>query len=72
MALFAGALFLFDFMVHEVLWEKEEQVDNSIFSFLSTHVISDGLTGFMKLSLILLQLHFYKSPLAVYSYSTWF
>jgi undecaprenyl-diphosphatase len=48
LALFAGALFLFAFVVHEVLWEKEEAVDNSIFNFLSAHVISDGLTGFMK------------------------
>ncbi|WP_121355982.1 phosphatase PAP2 family protein [Flavisolibacter nicotianae] len=48
LALFAGALFLFAFVAHEVLWEKEEAVDNSIFNFLSAHVISDGLTGFMK------------------------
>lgn len=47
-ALFAGALFLFVFVVHEVLWEKEEAVDNAIFTYLSTHVINKGLTGFMK------------------------
>lgn len=35
-------------MVHEVLWEKEEAVDNRIFIFLSSHVVNDGLTGFMK------------------------
>ena len=48
LALFAGALFLFAFVVHEVLWEKEEAVDNSIFNFLSIHVRNDGFTGFMK------------------------
>src|SRR5689334_22054599 len=48
LALFAGALLLFAFVVHEVLWEKEEAVDNSIFNFLSVHVINDGLTRFMK------------------------
>ena len=34
--------------MHEVLWEKEEAGDNSIFIFLSAHVINDRLTGFMK------------------------
>jgi undecaprenyl-diphosphatase len=48
LALFVGALFLFAFVVHEVLWEKEEQVDIAVFNFLSAHVISDHLTGFMK------------------------
>jgi undecaprenyl-diphosphatase len=46
--LFAGALFLFAFVVHEVLWEKEEAVDNFIFNFLSANVINNRLTGFMK------------------------
>jgi len=46
--LFAGAVFLFDFVVHEVLREKEEQVDYSIFNYLATHVIDNGLTRFMK------------------------
>ncbi|MEJ7610606.1 MAG: phosphatase PAP2 family protein [Ferruginibacter sp.] len=48
LALFAATLFLFVFIIHEVLWEKEEAVDNSIFSFLSANVISNRLTGFMK------------------------
>jgi undecaprenyl-diphosphatase len=48
LALFAGTLFLFVFIIHEVLWEKEEAVDNSIFSFLSANVISNRLTSFMK------------------------
>ena len=45
---FAGALFLFSFIVHEVLWEKETEVDYNIFNFLSSRVISTPLTGFMK------------------------
>jgi membrane-associated phospholipid phosphatase len=48
LALFAGVLFLFAFVVHEVLWEKEEAVDNYIFNFLSTHVINNSMTSFMK------------------------
>lgn len=48
LALFAGALFLFAFLAHEVLLEKEKAVDNLIFNFLSAHVISHRLTGFMK------------------------
>lgn len=48
LALFAGALFLFAFIMHEVLWEKEEAVDNAVFQFLSVNVINDRLTGFMK------------------------
>lgn len=48
LALFAGALFFFAFVVHEVLWEKEEAVDQAIFDFLSVHVIRNSLTGFMK------------------------
>ena len=48
LAFFGGALFLFAFVVHEVLWEKEEAVDNYIFNFLSAHVISNGRTGFLK------------------------
>jgi len=48
LALFAGALFLFGIVAHEVLWEKEEEVDQEVFNFLSAHVISNGLTGFME------------------------
>lgn len=46
--LFSGALLFFVLVVHETLWEKEEQVDNYILGFLSAHVISNHLTGFMK------------------------
>jgi membrane-associated phospholipid phosphatase len=46
--LFIGALFLFGYLVHEVLWEKEEAVDYYIFRFFSAHIIHQGLTPFMK------------------------
>lgn len=46
--LFAGSLFLFGFLVHEVLWEKEEAIDYYIFNFFSSHIIHSSLTGFMK------------------------
>ena len=36
--LFAAAIFFFVFIVHEVLWEKEEVADNLVFAFLSTNV----------------------------------
>src|SRR5215218_3992193 len=48
LALFAGVLFLFVFIVHEVLLEKEEAVDNYILRVFSLHVINSRLTGFMK------------------------
>jgi undecaprenyl-diphosphatase len=48
LALFAGALFLFAYVAHEVLWEKEEAIDKSIFNYLGAHVIDNRLTGFMK------------------------
>ena len=44
---FAGALFLFGFILHEVLWEKEVALDNFVFNFLSANV-SPGRTLFMK------------------------
>lgn len=48
LALFAGALFLFAYVAHEVLWEKEEAVDHQIFKYLSSYVINNNMTGFMK------------------------
>ncbi|MGI8583839.1 MAG: phosphatase PAP2 family protein [Chitinophagaceae bacterium] len=46
--LFAAAIFFFVFIMHEVLWEKEDAADNRVFAFLSANIISDNLTGFMK------------------------
>ncbi len=46
--LFAVALFLFTYIMHEVLQEKEKAVGNSIFNYLSGNVTSNHLTGFMK------------------------
>lgn len=46
--LFAAAIFFFVFIMHEVLWEKEDAADNRFFAFLSANLINDNLTGFMK------------------------
>jgi membrane-associated phospholipid phosphatase len=46
--LFAGAIGLFTLIMHEVLWEKEEQVDHYVFNVLAKHVINPPLTDFMK------------------------
>jgi undecaprenyl-diphosphatase len=46
--LFSGALFLFIYIIDEVLREKEELFDNNIFNFLSAHLINPGLTRFMS------------------------
>ena len=48
LALFIGSLFLFGVIIHEVLWEKELEADNQVFGFMSTYVVNDGLTEFMK------------------------
>jgi undecaprenyl-diphosphatase len=45
---FAGALFLFVFITHEVLWEKEEALDHYVFNFLSANVVNRQLTSIMK------------------------
>jgi len=46
---FIGILFLFGMIAHEVLGEKEENLDNLVFSFLSANVINNRLTGIMKI-----------------------
>lgn len=46
--LIAGAIFLFGFITHEVLWEKEEEADLQVFYFLSLNIISPQLTAIMK------------------------
>jgi len=48
LSLFAAAIFFFVFIIHEVLWEKEDAADNRFFAFLSANVINDNLTSFMK------------------------
>jgi membrane-associated phospholipid phosphatase len=45
---FIGALFLFSFIIHEVLWEKETAMDDAVFDYLSARVIDERFTGFMK------------------------
>lgn len=46
--LFAGAVYLFVYILEEVLREKEVSSDNAVFNYLSANVINDKLTGFMK------------------------
>lgn len=46
--LFAGAVFLFVYILEEVLREKEVSSDNAVFNYLSVNVINHKLTGFMK------------------------
>jgi undecaprenyl-diphosphatase len=46
--LIGGAVFLFGLITHEVLWEKEEELDLHVFNLLSLHLISPRLTAFMK------------------------
>lgn len=48
LALFAGAIYLFTWLAHEVVREQEAWVDESVFNYLGAHVISPGLTTFMK------------------------
>lgn len=48
LVLFAGAIYLFTWLAHEVVGEQEAWVDQSVFNYLATHVISPGLTSFMK------------------------
>ena len=46
--LFAGAILIFTFLAHQVLTEKEEQIDLSVFQYLETYILSDGMTRFMR------------------------
>jgi undecaprenyl-diphosphatase len=45
---FVGALFLFVNIAHEVLWEKEVEMDENILTYLEANVVRKGLTGFME------------------------
>ncbi len=47
--LFAATIYLFVIIIHEVFWEEEVAMDNSIFSFLSANVINNQLTDVMKI-----------------------
>jgi undecaprenyl-diphosphatase len=49
LGLFAATIYLFVIIIHEVFWEEEVAMDNSIFSFLSANVINNQLTGVMKI-----------------------
>lgn len=43
-----ASLFFFGVLVHEVLWEKEDSFDLSIFNYLSSHVTTPRLTQIME------------------------
>jgi membrane-associated phospholipid phosphatase len=45
---FAGAVFVFTYILHEVIREQEDAVDFRVFHFLSQHVINPQLTVIMK------------------------
>ncbi|MEO6455555.1 MAG: hypothetical protein ABIN97_15855 [Ginsengibacter sp.] len=47
LVLFSGVLYLF-ILIDEVLWQKEELMDNKVFNFFSTYTINPHLTSFMK------------------------
>lgn len=46
--LFACAIILFTYIMHEVLWAEEVKSDRRIFSFLAANMINPGTTEFMK------------------------
>ena len=46
--LFVGAILLFVSIMHEVFSGEEVAADNSVFAFLSAHIISNNLTPIMK------------------------
>jgi undecaprenyl-diphosphatase len=43
-----AAVFIFGYIFHEVLLEKEEGFDNRVAGYVSAHIVSSGLTRFMK------------------------
>lgn len=47
LVVFIATLFVFTMIAHEVLGEKEEGVDNTIFNYLSAHIINGERTRFM-------------------------
>lgn len=48
LVLFIAALFIFTFIAHEVLWNKEERIDTAVFQYIHTHYTNEGNTAFMK------------------------
>ncbi|RYY98423.1 MAG: phosphatase PAP2 family protein [Chitinophagaceae bacterium] len=46
--LLSGALLLFTYIAHEVLWEKEEAADNYVLGLMAEHVVARRWTPFMK------------------------
>ena len=48
LSLFAGALFLFAYITHEVFAENEKNFDDAVFQFVSYNITNSKLTAFMK------------------------
>ncbi len=48
LVIFIAALLFLVFIMHQVFWEKEEELDNAFFYFLSRNVISSQLTRAME------------------------
>jgi membrane-associated phospholipid phosphatase len=48
LGLFAGAIFLFGWIAHEIFDENEIAFDNNVLAFFSTHIVRPRLTPFMK------------------------
>ena len=48
LALFAGVLFSFGYIIHEVIWEQENAADQHSYEFIEQNILSDGLTPIMK------------------------
>jgi undecaprenyl-diphosphatase len=46
--LMGGAIFLFGFITHKVLLQKEEELDHQVFYFLSFNIITPQITAIMK------------------------
>ena len=65
LTLFSGALFGFVYLVHEVLWEKEDKFDVALLNFLSDSITNSHLTVFMKSVTYMASAEFLKIAYAV-------
>ena len=56
--LFVISVYLFGFIVHEVLWEKEEAADKIVSNFITDHIVSHNLTKVMKVITFFASIYF--------------
>ena len=56
--LFVISVYLFGFIVHEVLWEKEEAADKIVSNFINDHIVSYNLTKVMKVITFFASIYF--------------